>query len=209
MNTFSVIHPENLFVEYVDSLKDPNNKFIICFQNIINIATEFKSKVLFSNNLVGAFWSHPPWSDINSDILDVQIRRSLQSQIYPFFTKYLNNHTDTTNLDPCESNPDLVFFDEDTLEETKKIITSTKKYLGSIFISNSNQKYHFIHSGENLNIKSVSSLNDLFDQIESFVKWWPQSKKEILKFDDCLNVYWKKNGVIIHLVKYHYLAKYF
>ena len=63
MNTFSIVHPKTLFVENVDSLNDPNEKFVIAFQNFMDITAEIKSKVLFSNDLYNAFWSHPPWSD--------------------------------------------------------------------------------------------------------------------------------------------------
>ena len=46
MSNLRVVHPENLFVEHVNSLKDPDN-FVKSFQNIINITTETKSQVLY------------------------------------------------------------------------------------------------------------------------------------------------------------------
>lgn len=195
MNTFTVIHPENLFVENGDSLKDPNNKFVIGFKNILNIVTEIKPKVLFSKDLSGAFWSHPPWSDPYSYILDVQIRMSLMSQIYPFFRKYIDEDNDTSKLDPSDSDPSINFFDENSLEETKKLITSTEKYQSSFFLNTDKENYKFSHNGKNLKIKSITSANEIFEQVESFEKWWPKSKSEIHKFKDCLNIYSKKSSV--------------
>ena len=82
MSNFNVVHPENLFVEDANSLKEPDNDFVESFQNFMNITTETKSEVLFSNYLSGVFWSHPPWSDLHSDNLDAQTKNSLSNQIY-------------------------------------------------------------------------------------------------------------------------------
>ena len=128
MSNLRVVHPENLFVEHVNILKDPDNDFVKSFQNFMNITIETKSEVLFSNYLSGAFWTHPPWSVLHSNIFDAQTRRSLQTQIYPFYSRYINENNDTSKLDPSDSDPNLTFFDENSIEETKRLITLTENY---------------------------------------------------------------------------------
>ena len=195
MSNLRVVHPANLFVEHVNLLKDPDNEFVKSFQNFMNITIETKSEVLFTNYLSVAFWTHPPGSDLNSGSLDAQTKSSLRNQIYPFFTRYINENNDTSKLDPSDSDPNLTFFDEKSIEETKKLITSTEKYQSSFFLSTDEENYKFSLNGEKLKIKSITSANELYEQVDSFEKWWPRSKKDIQKFEDCLNVYWKKNGV--------------
>ncbi|MED5579729.1 MAG: hypothetical protein VX794_06810 [Nitrospinota bacterium] len=198
MKTFCIVHPKYLFVENVDYFKDPNNKFIVGFQNFINIATEIKSKVLFSNELLGTFWRHPPWSDLEAAFSDPQIRESVMQQIFPFFSKHVDEEdiVDTSKLDPSDSDPNLSFFDEISIEETKRLITSTKKIEHSFFLSADKVNYKFSYNGKKLNIKSISSANEIDDQVESFKELWPKSKSEFENdMTNCINIYMKKNGI--------------
>ena len=195
MSTCTVVHPENLFVENENSVKDTDNNFVKSFQNIMNVITEIKSQVLFSNYLSVAFWSHPPWSVLNSKKLDKQMRISLTNQIYTFYGKYINENNDTSKLDPSDSDPDLIFFDENSIEETRRLITSTEKYQSSFFLKTDKENYEFSHNGKKLKIRSIKSANEIYEQVESFEKWWPKSKNDIQNFKDCLNIYNKKNSV--------------
>ena len=185
MSNLRVVHPENLFVEH-DNFKDPDNEFVKSFQNFMNITIETKSEVLFTNYLSGAFWSHPPWSDLHSDdILDAQTRRSLQTQILPFYSRYINDNNDTSKLDPSDSDPNLSFFDEISIEETKRLITSTKKIEHSFFLSADKVNYKFSYNGKKLNIKSISSANEIDDQVEinaHYRGYLKKQKADILAF---------------------------
>ena len=141
MSNFSVVHPENLFVEHVNLL---NNEFVKSFQNFMNITIETKSEILFTNYLSVAFWSHPPWSDPNSTLLDPQTNNSLRNQIYLFFSRYIKGNNDTSKLDPSDSDPNLTFFDENSIEETKRLITLTENYPSSFFLSVEKKKFCFL-----------------------------------------------------------------
>ena len=197
MKTFCIVHPKYLFVENVDYFKDPNNKFIFGFQNFINIATEIKSKVLFSNELLGTVWHHPPWSDPEAAFSDPQIRESVMQQIFPFFSKHVDEEdiVDTSKLDPSDSDPNLSFFDEISIEETKRLITSTKGIKHSFFLSTDKVNYKFFYNGKKLNIKSISSTNEIYKQVDSFEELWPKSRIEFGKdLHNCVEIYMNKTG---------------
>mgnify|MGYP001040294565 CR=1 FL=1 len=112
MKRFCIVHPKNLFVENKEALQDPNYKFIIGFQDVMKITKKTELKVLFSYDLLNAFWSHLPWSDSEFAISDPQMKESLRRQILPFFSKHIDTDNDTSKLDPSDSDPNLIFFDE-------------------------------------------------------------------------------------------------
>ena len=134
MKSFCIVHPRNLFVKNKAALQDTNYKFIIGFQDVMKISEETKSKILFSNDLLDAFYSNLPWSRLESVFSDPQIIVSLRRQMLPYFSKHIDTDTDTSKLDPSDSDPDLIFFDENSIEETKRLITSTKEIKHSFFL---------------------------------------------------------------------------
>ena len=134
----------------------------------MKISKKAESKILVSNDLLAAFYNNLPWSGLDSTILDKQMKESLKRQVLPFYSKHFLKDIDTSRLDPSDPDPDLIFFDEKSIEDTKRLITSTKEIKHSFFLCTDKVNYKFSFNGTKLNIKSISSTNEIYEQVDSY-----------------------------------------
>jgi len=193
MTLNSIAHPELFFVEDFNILRDPKNNFLENLNNYISTVQDLKICTLNNSILVQAIFEKSPWNQKFEKILGKQYLIGLSERLYTIFKKY-GQSVETYNLDPCDSNPQLLFFDETLLKETKKLITSSKEKEDVFFVSNKNSNYNFSHKGKKLKVDCVQP-NELYGKIDSFENWWPRSKSEFeINFKDCINIYMKKNA---------------
>ena len=148
-------------------------------------------------------WSASPWNDISnlSTHLSKQVKNALISQFYNEFPKKLKN-IDTSKYDSCESRPEISFFLIKILEETKKLISSTKDIGKTTFVINHNGDYNFFYNDEELNIKLLNSPEKLYEHI-SYEELWPKYRNDSKNFERCFKLYEKKYGQrLINTPKY-------
>jgi len=193
MNFDIIQHPELFCIEDINSLRNPQNKFVENLQNYINVMTEldvsFKKTAFFLNEIFEGL----PWSKPYEKILSDQDFYFLRSQLTNIFDKY-GKFEETSNLKTSDSIPELDFFNQELLKETKKLITFAKKNEKNYFFSNDDIEYKFFYKGEKLNIKSIRP-NKLYEEIVSYESWLPRNKNDFdKKIRECIEISMKKSG---------------
>ena len=193
MNFDTIPHPELFFIEDVNLLRDPQNKFVENLQNYLSVVQDLKVNFRKTELLESSLFSKLPWSKLYEKYLSKQDLVNLSGQLYLIFKKY-GETVSTSNLEPSDSIPELVFFDEDILRETKKLITFSKKNKKTFFISNGESNYNFSHKGREIKLKSLRP-ESLYQEIESFEDWFPKSRIDFKNdIKNCINIYMKKSG---------------
>jgi len=193
MNLNSIAHPELFFIEDFNILLDPENNFLENLDDYLSAVQDLEISILNNSNLVQEIFEGLPWSKKFETILGKQKLISLSERLYFIFKKY-GSTLETIGTEPCDSNPELNFFNEKILKDTKKLITSSKEKEDVFFVSNKNSNYKFSHKGKKLKVDCVQP-NELYGKIDSFENWWPRSKSEFeINFKDCINIYMKKNA---------------
>ena len=193
MNFDIIQHPELFCIEDINSLRNPQNKFVENLQDYINVVTEldvsFKKTAFFLNEIFEGL----PWSKPYEKILSDQDFYFLRSQLTNIFDKY-GKFEETSNLKTSDSIPELDFFNQELLKETKKLITFAKKNEKNYFFSNDDIEYKFFYKGEKLNIKSIRP-NKLYEEIVSYESWLPRNKNDFdKKIRECIEISMKKSG---------------
>ena len=193
MNFDIIQHPELFCIEDINSLRNPQNKFVENLQNYINVVTEldvsFKKTAFFLNEIFEGL----PWSKPYEKILSDQDFYFLRSQLTNIFEKY-GKFEETSNLKTSDSIPELDFFNQELLKETKRLITFAKKNEKNYFFSNDDIEYKFFYKGEKLNIKSIRP-NKLYEEIVSYESWLPRNKNDFdKKIRECIEISMKKSG---------------
>ena len=193
MNFDIIQHPELFCIENINSLRNPQNKFVENLQDYINVVTEldvsFKKTAFFLNEIFEGL----PWSKPYEKILSDQDFYFLRSQLTNIFDKY-GKFEETSNLKTSDSIPELDFFNQELLKETKKLITFAKKNEKNYFFSNDDIEYKFFYKGEKLNIKSLRP-NKLYEEIVSYESWLPRNKNDFdKKIRECIEISMKKSG---------------
>ena len=193
MNFDIIQHPELFCIEDINSLRNPQNKFVENLQNYINVVTEldvsFKKTAFFLNEIFEGL----PWSKPYEKILSDQDYYFLRSQLTNIFEKY-GKFEETSNLKTSDSIPELDFFNQELLKETKRLITFAKKNEKNYFFSNDDIEYKFFYKGEKLNIKSIRP-NKLYEEIVSYESWLPRNKNDFdKKIRECIEISMKKSG---------------
>ena len=194
MNFDIIQHPELFCIENINSLRNPQNKFVENLQDYINVVTEldvsFKKTAFFLKEI---FVEGLPWSEPHEKILSNQEFYFLRSQLTNIFDKY-GKFEETSNLKTSDSIPELDFFNQELLKETKKLITFAKKNEKNYFFSNDDIEYKFFYKGEKLNIKSIRP-NKLYEEIVSYESWLPRNKNDFdKKIRECIEISMKKSG---------------
>ena len=194
MNFDIIQHPELFCIENINSLRNPQNKFVENLQDYINVVTEldvsFKKTAFYLNEI---FVKGLPWSEPHEKILPNQELYFLRSQLTNIFEKY-GKFEETSNLKTSDSIPELDFFNQELLKETKKLITFAKKNEKNYFFSNDDIEYKFFYKGEELNIKSLPP-NKLYEEIVSYESWLPRNKNDFdKKIRKCIEISMKKSG---------------
>ena len=193
MNFDIIQHPELFCIEDINSLRNPQNKFVENLQDYINVVTEldvsFKKTAFFLKEIFDGL----PWSKPYEKILSDQDFYFLRSQLTNIFDKY-GKFEETSNLKTSDSIPELDFFNQELLKETKKLITFAKKNEKNYFFSNDDIEYKFFYKGEKLNIKSLRP-NKLYEEIVSYESWLPRNKNDFdKKIRECIEISMKKSG---------------
>ena len=192
MNFDSIPHPGLFFIEDINSLRNHKNKFVENLQNYINVVKDLNISHQTTEILENALIEELPWAQQYEKFLSQLELYFIQSQLFELIQKN-GKCVLTSNLEPSDSIPELVFFDKEILKETKKLITFSKKKKNNYFISNENINYNFSYKGKRLNIKSIQP-NKLYEKIESYESWFPRDRSEFEnKFKVCIKMYMKKH----------------
>ena len=121
----TILHPEYLFLKKEDLQTDLVKMFVDNLLRVKKVIEDVdEAKVVFSKNLWLKISTDAPWSKIHENNFPKQYTISIKAIIFPFLT---NNDNVTTISDeeisellPCNSNPELTFFENQILDETKK-----------------------------------------------------------------------------------------
>ncbi len=193
MNLNSIAHPELFFIEDFNILLDPENNFLENLDDYLSAVQDLEISILNNSNLVQEIFEGLPWSKKFETILGKQKLISLSERLYFIFKKF-GDTLDTIGTEPCDSNPELNFFNEKILKDTKKLITSSKEKEDVYFVSSSNSNYDFSHMGKKLKVDCVQP-NEFYRKIDSYENWWPRSKNEFeINLKNCIQIYMKKNA---------------
>ena len=193
MNLNSIAHPELFFIEDFNMLRDPENNFLENLDDYLSAVQDLEICILNNSNLVQEIFEGLPWRKKFETILGKQKLISLSERLYFIFKKY-GSTLETLGIEPCDSNPELNFFNEKILKDTKQLITSSKEKEDVFFVSNNNSNYDFSYKGKKLNVDCVQS-NEFYRKIDSYENWWPRSKYEFeINFKDCIHIYMKKDA---------------
>jgi len=209
----TILHPEYLFLKKEDLQTDLVKRFVDNLLRVKKVIEDVdEAKVVFSKNLWLKISTDAPWSKIHENNFPKQYTISINAIIFPFLT---NNDNVTTISDeeisellPCNSNPELTFFENQILDETKKIISYVKAKSGNFFLINQKGAYQFFYEGEKLDVNIINSPEELYEKV-SYEELWPKNKNDSNGFEKCLKFYRKikgKKAIASYCVKRKFLS---
>jgi len=192
----TILHPEYLFIKKEDLQKDSAKEFVANLDNFIKVVEDIGHvEVLWSKLLGLKICQESPWSKIYGKNFPKQLAISFKARFYPFFNDHVTLIADDeiSKFQPCESKPELTFFMDQILDETKKIISYATEQGRTIFVINNDKDYKFFYNNKKLNVKLLNSPQKLYQNV-NYENLWPKNKNDIGKIEECLKIYLKKSG---------------